>query len=203
MNKYKEELLRGISLDDDSEYQYDVGQNPTSDKNYQFYIPYKYNLRFSQQNMNGVKATAKFGAKNILHTTGELLDLGERPNQYQNIGNVSQAIVSSGAKLTVELYKVDDFERCAQYYHRNGYLVNEYVNSHVNIFDYVNTRYYYNVLKLKECDVHLNDTIESQELVTLIKNRLTHGLRLWNVMDNGIEISNFTYDNVEKDFLTT
>lgn len=139
-------------------------------------------------------------------------DLREMPNYYKNIGSLGQAIIDSSGKIYSRLDKVDDFESCAQYYHRNGYLVNEYVDDegallNQNIFSYVNTRYFFNVVKLSEVDVHLDNVIESEELTARIAARLMKGLRLWNYnakIDDTqtIGIGNFIYDNVEKDYIT-
>ena len=65
----------------------------------------------------------------------------------------------------------------------NGKSVNRFgepVNYVTNIFDYVNTRYYFNVLKISDCDLHLVDVIEDTTTLEMIRSRLNGGLRLWN-----------------------
>ena len=76
---------------------------------------------------------------------------------------------------------VRDIDVCANYYHRNGYLVNEYINENDNIFGYVNTRFYFNVLKMKDVDLHLVNVIEDNETLDSVEERLNKGVRLWNV----------------------
>lgn len=114
----------------------------------------------------------------------------EKNNGFGGVVNTNKCLVYS------EEWRCDDFESVAQFYHRNGYLVNEYVSGK-NLFDYVQNRYYYNVLKCSDVDVHINNTIESQELVDEIEGRLINGLRLWRVGP----IGDFQYDNVELDIV--
>lgn len=140
-------------------------------------------------------------------TITKYLDLFRAPDYYKNIGAFGQSIIDSSSKVMYRLDKVDDFESCGQYYHRNGYLVNEYVNEVTDIFKYINTRHFYNVLKLSSADIHMKSTIESASLIAQIKARLYNGLRLWNydAVINGnekITIGDFTFDNVEKDYIT-
>ena len=131
------------------------------------------------------------------------------PDYYKNVGSVGITQIDSSTKVMYRLDRVEDIESCGQYYHRNGYLVNEYINDDRDIFSYVNTRYYYNVLKLSAADIHMKNIIESTELIDEIKARLYKGLRLWNykalISKEGtktIEIGDFSYDNVEKSYIT-
>lgn len=131
------------------------------------------------------------------------------PDYYKNVGSVGITQIDSSTKVMYRLDRVEDIESCGQYYHRNGYLVNEYINDDRDIFSYVNTRYYYNILKLSDADIHMKNTIESAELIDEIKSRLYKGLRLWNykaLISKGgtatIEIGDFSYDNVEKSYIT-
>ena len=131
------------------------------------------------------------------------------PDYYKNVGSVGITQIDSSTKVMYRLDRVEDIESCGQYYHRNGYLVNEYINDARDIFSYVNTRYYYNILKLSDADIHMKNTIESAELIDEIKSRLFKGLRLWNykalTSTEGtatIEIGDFSYDNVEKSYIT-
>lgn len=131
------------------------------------------------------------------------------PDYYKNVGSVGITQIDSSTKVMYRLDRVEDIESCGQYYHRNGYLVNEYINDARDIFSYVNTRYYYNILKLSDADIHMKNTIESSEIVDEIKARLFKGLRLWNykalISKEGtatIEIGDFSYDNVEKSYIT-
>lgn len=131
------------------------------------------------------------------------------PDYYKNVGSVGITQIDSSTKVMYRLDRVEDIESCGQYYHRNGYLVNEYINDARDIFSYVNTRYYYNIIKLSDADIHMKNTIESAELIEQIKSRLYKGLRLWNYKalisketNKTIEIGDFSYDNVEKSYIT-
>ena len=97
---------------------------------------------------------------------------------------------------------VEDIEQIAQYYHRNGYLVNEYVKYELplsSLLNNNNTRAYYNIIKLSMCSVHLN-TLEAQDIIEDIERRLQNGFRYWN-LSSRISIGTFQYDNVEKEYL--
>lgn len=126
-------------------------------------------------------------------------NLKSSPCTISRIGSATVANLGNSMYISYRRYNCDDFENCAQYYHRNGYLVNEYVYDK-DLYNYVNTRYYYNVLKMSSVDIHLTDCIENRELVEAIESRLMNGIRLWNV-NNG-NIGNYEYDNVEKDYIT-
>lgn len=131
------------------------------------------------------------------------------PDSVKNTGNFSSDSLCKSYTRCLRISMVEDIEQVAQYFHRNGYLVNEYVSNVSNIFSYVNTRYYFNVLFMSNSDIHLN-ILESNDIVSSINNRLEKGIRLWNVDDysnNSItlrsySIGDFTYDNVEKDYLS-
>lgn len=93
---------------------------------------------------------------------------------------------------------VRDINQCGHYFHRNGALVNEYINSRDNIFDYVNTRYYFNVLKMNDVDLHLLNVVEDDTTVESVKDRLSNGLRLWNKVAKLIQLpylATYTDDN--------
>ena len=59
------------------------------------------------------------------------------PDYYKNVGSVGITQIDSSTKVMYRLDRVEDIESCGQYYHRNGYLVNEYINDDRDIFSYV------------------------------------------------------------------
>lgn len=122
------------------------------------------------------------------------------PNTAKSSGNFTTAISSEGMNIRMDIYKVNDYEQCAQYYHRYGYLVDEYINEVDNVFDYVSTRYYYNILKMRDADISLVNSPASTEVLDLIKKRLENGIRLWNCDEHNtfVSIGNYTYDNIER-----
>lgn len=118
-------------------------------------------------------------------TSGLIGQLGEDLNMMYAPDTIRKAsqfgdILSKVCTITSWLDKVDDYEQCAMYYHRNGYKVDEYVYDIDNIFEYVKNRRVFNILKMKSCEVHLHDIIEDETTVDLIKERLINGVRLWN-----------------------
>ena len=125
------------------------------------------------------------------------------PNTAKSGGTYTSYIINESMNIRLDEYRVNDYEQCAQYYHRYGYLVDEYINEVDNIFDYVSTRYYYNILKMREADISLVNSPASTEVIELIKQRLEKGIRLWNCDDHNtfVEIGNYTYDNVERSYL--
>ena len=118
------------------------------------------------------------------------------------LSNSFDDIASHGCYIFIETQQVNDIVQCANYYHRNGYLVNEYITMEQQIFNtQSNYRYYFDVLKLSIPEVHLHNVIEDEETVNEIENRFITGLRLWHVRNEDVTIGDFTYDNVENDYL--
>lgn len=121
------------------------------------------------------------------------------PQSLKQNSSVTDGLNKS-ASLFYEIKRVNDYEQCAQYYHRNGYLVNEYVNAIANIFEYVQNRLYFNVLKMNVPEVHLVGVIEDSTTIGLIVDRLETGIRLWNVLPTTfIRISQYRYNHTSYD----
>lgn len=112
------------------------------------------------------------------------------PDTVKGTGNIGD-ILGYSCDVVCWQETVDDLDACAQFYHRNGNLVNEYVNNIDDIFDYVKNRYYYNIVKMELPEVHLVDVIEDQDTVSEIKDRLESGVRLWRVIAEGNQYSEY------------
>ena len=123
-----------------------------------------------------------------------------KPTTPKQMASLSSAVGNEAYIMSYE-ERVVDFNQVAQYYHRNGYLTNTYINYTDTLFEDVQNRYYFNVLKMSLPEVHLKNVIEDETTIMLLKQRLTEGLRLWNVL-NSDNIGDFQYDNVEYDFIT-
>lgn len=119
-----------------------------------------------------------------------------QPATPKQISNISGLGCKDGYIMEYR-ERVQDYEQCAQYYHRNGFLVNEYINATPDIFGYVFNRYYFNILKMQLPNVHLHNVIEDEDTIQAITDRLVDGLRLWNVMYEDVSLGDFQYDNVE------
>lgn len=102
------------------------------------------------------------------------------PSTLKSSGS-TDGFINKGAYIFSAIEKCRDYVIAANYYHRNGYLVNDYVNAITNVFQYVQNRYYFNVLKMSIPEVHLANVIEDETTLDLIKERLEEGVRLWNV----------------------
>lgn len=127
------------------------------------------------------------------------MNLKYTPAVITRNGAINSSLIGMSLYVSYRMYHSDDYENCAQYYHRNGYLVNKYFSSVDNIFTLVKSRYYYDVLKCSDIDIHLRNCIETQELIANIEHRFTTGLRLWYI--DKIDIGNFAFDNVELDYV--
>lgn len=123
------------------------------------------------------------------------------PDNPKQFGDGISILLSPLHKFFYQEYKVRDFEQCAQYYHRNGYKVLEYTNEINDIFSYFDNRYYFNIMKFSDINLHLLGVIEDEETLAGIEERLMDGIRAWNVQRTGVVIGDFTYDNCENDYL--
>lgn len=98
---------------------------------------------------------------------------------------------------------VDDLEYIGKKYEQYGYLVNKEVLNKRLYLDF-NERYYFNIVKFNNVDIELN-YINSSKLKFDIIERLTNGVRLWNIINiynsEHINFSLFEYDNIENSFI--
>ena len=149
-------------------------------------------------------------ARNGLIMNSQIVQGGMQPNDVKQTGNYSDKLNGMSYLTWRKILKVNDYEQVARYYHRYAYLVNEYVGrlqaDVLSIFDYVQNRYYFNILKMKEVNTHLIDVIEDENTCELITDRLVNGIRLWNIAPQGqntdrFDIGTYQYDNVENDYL--
>lgn len=123
------------------------------------------------------------------------------PNSARHQSSMLSDLLSKAAQIHSSIYECDNLSYCISYYHKNGYLVNEPVYSDKTlsyILDYLYNRHYFNIIKLKDCNVHL-DVLEVSSITDLIRDRLISGFRYWNVQFTNI--GDFTYDNVENDYI--
>lgn len=145
----------------------------------------------------------------LMGVATEALNAKFAPSTVKEIGTYGNGIVSGKTIINLSVTQVMDIEQCGWYYHKNGYLVDEQYNhqtdsttSHDYLFTYINTRYYYNVLKCSEVSLELENVINDSGVVADIKDRLETGIRLWNVESQYVEIGNYRYDNAEKAYLS-
>lgn len=158
-------------------------------------------------NAGGIAGAALGAVGDIFNQYYTEKNLLAAPSTLSQLGECINGLLSHSHLIYYKQEKVIDFEQCANYYHRNGYLVNEYVNNVENIFEYVQNRWHFNILKMSIAEVHLHNVIEDDDTIDSIKQRLEDGIRLWNInnQQSGTTvrpvIGNFYYDNVENDFI--
>lgn len=157
--------------------------------------------------INPLSGFTSFAQKGIM-MGAELNQAGMVPNNVKQTASFSDKVNYKSYRTWYKWTFVNDYDQCGWYYHLNGYRVDEHIVNVSNIFDYVNTRYYFNVLKISDVDLHLHNVIEDEETVSIIEDVLGGGIRLWNVGNSGtgvpavtFNIGDYTYDNVEKDYL--
>lgn len=141
-------------------------------------------------------------ASSLVHTATQEYNAWFAPNSVRSSYDLDNAFVSRCDDLVYVLYQVEDIEQVAQYYHRNGYLVNEYYNEPSMLFsliDYVRNRYYFNILKLATCNVDFLTCTTGEDIKEDIEYRLNMGIRIWNYEVN--DIGNYSYDNVERKYI--
>ena len=141
-------------------------------------------------------------ASSLVHTATQEYNAWLAPNSVRASYDLDNVFVSRCEDLVYVLYQVEDIEQVAQYYHRNGYLVNEYYNEPSMLFsliDYVRNRYYFNILKLATCNVDFLSCTTGEDIKEDIEYRLINGIRIWNYEVN--DIGNYSYDNVERKYI--
>lgn len=170
-----------------------------------------YTIDYEKTNLiNKAEETEQLDKLGVIANTANAINgiIGERANAYfmpntsRSNGDISSDILSNSNRIYFRQEVVEDINQVAQYYHRNGYLVNEYVKYELGLdalLNNNNTRAYYNIIKLSMCSVHLN-TLEAQDIIDDIERRLQNGFRYWN-LSSRISIGTFQYDNVEKEYL--
>lgn len=107
-----------------------------------------------------------------------------------------------GYQTVMPLYhlsQVNDIDKVAEVYEEYGYKVNEHTNE--NLFEYCNTRYYYNLIKCRDLEISLK-VLTDMSTINRIKERFINGVRMWNT-NTTLGIGElFVYDNVEKKYIT-
>lgn len=159
-------------------------------------------FNYSQLNDDVTLIGAGTSVNNLLNYATDYGNAMYAPDKPVEVGSYFDNRLAHTCFVEYSLYKVNDIEVCAQYFHRNGNLVNELYNATEgeDLFEYLNNRKYYNVVKLSDVDVSLN-CLQSEELISIIESTFSQGFRLWNVFDDMFEsigIGNFKYDNIER-----
>ena len=104
------------------------------------------------------------------------------PDKPQQVASVIPKLISDAINPWYRYIYVNDLSQVANYYHLNGFKVDEYVVNKDNIFAYVQNRVYFNIIKLRSANIHLANVIEDDDTISHITNRFERGVRLWNAV---------------------
>jgi len=144
-------------------------------------------------------ANFAMGEANVISSQNALIDnLKGTPDKISSANSYTADNVMDSLKVYFAKYYVKDYNTVALLIEKNGYAVKEYVNN-TNIFtsNVTNIRSRYNFVQLGSCTFDLT-ILTSNEIKEDIYERLTTGLRLWNVGIQSLVIGDYTYDNGEK-----
>lgn len=152
-------------------------------------------------NIGAMKAVTNFamGEANIISSRNALVEnLKGIPDKITSANSYTADHITDSLKVYFAKYYVKDYNAVALLIEKNGYAVKEYVNN-VNIFtsNVTNIRSRYNFIQLGSCNFDMT-ILTSNEIKDDIYERLTTGIRLWNVAINSLVIGDYTYDNGEK-----
>lgn len=183
------------------------GYNPKRD--YHYYEDDKRSVEYTPPKKGvNIPGYALYSFSSITNAVTAKANAYSAPSSVKSYGTRMQDLASGSIDIRVEVSYVHDIEACAQYYHRYGYLVNEYIQPTTTLFADMNTRYYYNYIELAECDIELS-CLQFDSCIDDIETRLISGIRLWNPIvtttSSGTsvtyDIGNYAYDNVERSAL--
>ena len=131
-------------------------------------------------------------------------NLQHAPQSVIRGGDETSVVSSQGWAIRWIRRECENIVQVANIYHRTGYLVNEYEDGTLTFYELLTdckTRYYFNLVKLGECSVHIHGRMENEDIVLDVKRRLQEGIRYWNTEVADFQLCNFYYDNVELAYL--
>lgn len=152
-------------------------------------------------NVSKTRSTSGSSGSGMLGVATSQYNSWLAPNNAKVCGNATGDIFSQAATVCRRLYKVDDYDKCALFYHMYGNKlmkpVSPTINPLTNIF--FMKRYYFNYMKFYQCEVHI-DLLEVDNICNDIADRLISGVRLWwvnRVEDDEIYLGYYGYDNFD------
>ena len=120
-----------------------------------------------------------------------------QPDTTKQGNNVTSDIYANALKRFYSIEMCTDIDDVAKTLEGYGYAVHESYGA-VNLFDKLNTRTYFNVIKVDSLEIGLTQCFNDDTTISEIINRMEQGIRMWNV-EIGAHL--YEYDNVEKDFV--
>lgn len=122
------------------------------------------------------------------------------PSSFKSSNSPINSYMSREFDIIQSLWYVEDILDVAKNFEGYGYKVHEQY-SNTNLFEELNTRFYFNIIQCDKLNITLVDIISDEYTLYNITNRFNVGLRLWNVENGDIGEYLYIYDNVEKDYL--
>ena len=127
------------------------------------------------------------------------------PNEARSNGTFNTEFVGNMCRQRYIVRRINDYNYCLQMYKMYGNKVNKLFDTAYDFMIAIHNRYYFNYVKLKDCDISLS-CIEPQFIVEDIKRRYLQGVRLWEIshetnMFNANKIGDYRFDNVELNFI--
>lgn len=157
-------------------------------------------------------STAALGVLNtgqtITNAAFNYSDLINTPDMIKASNTISLTMSGRLTDLQSKLERVPEYEFCGLFIEQSGYKLNKLYmgdTDTTNIFKFNNVRYYYNSIVCDNINMNFKanavTAIPSEDIFNNIKSRFQTGLRLWNVNNAGVKIGDYTYDNVETEFI--
>ena len=120
-----------------------------------------------------------------------------QPDTTKQGNNVTSDIYANALKRFYSIEMCTDIDDVAQILEGYGYAVHESYGA-VNLFDKLNTRTYFNVIKVDTLEIGLTQCFNDDTTISEIIDRMEKGIRMWNV-EIGQHL--YVYDNVEKEYI--
>lgn len=120
-----------------------------------------------------------------------------QPDTTKQGNTVTSDIYANSLKRFYSIEECTDIDDVAKILEGYGYSVHESYGA-VNLFNTLNTRTYYNVIKVDRLEIGLTQCLNDDTTISEIINRMEQGIRMWNV-EIGLHL--YEYDNVEKAYV--
>lgn len=117
-----------------------------------------------------------------------------QPDTTKQGNTVTSDIYANALKRFYSIEMCTDIDDVAKILEGYGYAVHESYGA-VNLFNTLNTRTYFNVIKVDRLEIGLTQCLNDDTTISEIIDRMEQGIRMWNV-EIGQHL--YEYDNVEK-----
>lgn len=149
-----------------------------------------------QDNANSVMKVGESGLAFIAHSA----DIALTPSKTTYFGTYNISLLNGSFLPVLKIYKRKDYDKCAWYYHMNGYLLCRPLDSNYTLpklVESIENRYVFNVMKLSNLEISI-DVLCPDDVKSDIVDRLLEGIRFWNPK---YAINTTNIDNLEVKYL--